>query len=261
MHKSFSGSLLSRVIGDHRFNELTDFREIRRDRSEAEAGKHLIFAHGLTNWRVANTKKQPLRSVASRSMSSNRNRIFVRILSATAEARTVLSKMEALRSSPCRRLPRHDPAYLARSRPTPAARARLYVGQSLDRSSLNILVQLRKRLAQAVELIHQMKDDIDAFVVDSEIVFQILDETRPRNVHVGEGRSGGSLLWDEPALLQPELERLHLQARTSQELLLVHDHGVLSSRGSNALPFSQFETNASSSGSGDLGKTTFSLTN
>jgi hypothetical protein len=71
MHKSFSGSLLSRVIGDHRFNELTDFREIRRDRNEDQAGKQLIFAHGLTNWRVASTKKkQPLRSVASRSMST-----------------------------------------------------------------------------------------------------------------------------------------------------------------------------------------------
>src|SRR5215467_7712288 len=81
----------------------------------------------------------------------------------------------------------------------------------LGHSSLNILVQLCKRSAQPVELIHQMKDDIDAFVVDSEIALQVLDETCPRNVHVGEGHSGGSLLWNEPALLEPELQRPHLE--------------------------------------------------
>src|SRR5260370_11319139 len=126
---------------------------------------------------------------------------------------------------------------------------------------LEILVQLLERSAQTVELIHQMKDDVDALVVDAEIGFQVPDEMCPRNVDVGEAHSGGSLLWNEPPLLEPEIQRLHLEARTGQELLLVHDHDVLSSRGLNALPLSQFETNASSSGSGGLGKTTFSLTN
>jgi hypothetical protein len=45
-------------------------------------------------------------------------------------------------------------------------------------------VQLLERSTKAVELIHEMKDDVDALIVDSEIGFQIPDETCPRNVHV-----------------------------------------------------------------------------
>ena len=122
-------------------------------------------------------------------------------------------------------------------------------------------MQLLKHPAQTVELIDEMENDVDAFVIDSEIAFQIADEMCPRNVRVGEVCASGRLLWNEPPLLEPELQRLHLETRTGQELLLVHDHDVLSSRGLNAFPLSQFETNASSSGSGGLGKTTFSLTN
>src|SRR5258708_7927644 len=126
---------------------------------------------------------------------------------------------------------------------------------------LETVVQLVEYPAQAVHLIHQMKDDVDAVVVDAEIGFQVPDEMCPRNVHVGEVRAGGGLLWNEPPLFEPEIQRLHLEARTAQELLPVHDHDVLSSRGLNAFPLSQFEMNASSSGSGGLGKTTLSLTN
>lgn len=97
-------------------------------------------------------------------------------------------------------------------------------------------MQLLERSAQAVELIHQMKDDVDTLVVDSEIGFQVPDEMCPHNVHVGEVHSGESLLWNEPSLLKPEFQRLRLEARKSQELLLVHDHDVLSSRGLNASP-------------------------
>src|SRR4051812_38722362 len=104
-----------------------------------------------------------------------------------------------------------------------------------------------------------MKDDVDALVVDTEIRFQITNETSPCNVHVRELHSGGGVIWNEPSLLKPEIECLRLDTRMSKELLLVHDHDVLSSRGLKALPLSQFETNASSSGSGVLGKTTFNL--
>src|SRR5262245_51404370 len=122
-------------------------------------------------------------------------------------------------------------------------------------------MQLREHTAQAMELIYEMKDDIDTLIIDPKIGFQILDETRTRNVKVGEVHSGGGFLWNEPLLLEPEVQRLHLEARTSQEFLLVHDPDIPSSRGLNALPLSQFETNVSSSGSGGLGKTTLSLTN
>src|SRR5271167_3532402 len=105
-----------------------------------------------------------------------------------------------------------------------------------------------------------MENDIDPLVVDPEVAFQIADQMRASNVDVGENHFGGRLIRNQPSLLQPELQRLHLETRAGQELLLVHDHDVPSSRGLNAF-LSHLETNASSSGSGPLGKTTFSLTN
>src|SRR5579871_2006660 len=108
-----------------------------------------------------------------------------------------------------------------------------------------------------------MQDHIDALIVHAEIPLQILDEVRTRNLPVGEVRSRGSLLRNEPALLEPELERLDLDARARQEFTLAHmrAHDALPSRGLNSLAFVQLDTKASSSGSGDFGKTIFSLTN
>src|SRR3974390_1659861 len=106
-----------------------------------------------------------------------------------------------------------------------------------------------------------MKDYIDALVVHPKVCLQIPDEECSRNVLVREARSGMSLLRNEPALLKPKLQRLPLKARISQKLLLVHNHDMFSSRGLNSLPLAHLETNASSSGSEDLGKTIFSLTN
>ena len=82
-------------------------------------------------------------------------------------------------------------------------------------------MQLREHMAQAMKLVDEMKNDVDAFVVDAEPGFQLLDEPRTRDVHVGEPRPDGSLLGNEPSLLEPEFQRLHLEARTSQEFLLV----------------------------------------
>src|SRR5262249_50546013 len=112
-----------------------------------------------------------------------------------------------------------------------------------------------------MELIEEMKDDVHAFIVDAEIGLQIPDQPCPCNVHVREVRSDARLIWNEPALLKPVFQRLRLEACICQKLLLVHDHDALSSRGLNVFPLSQLETNASSSGSGDLGRTTLSLTN
>src|ERR1700722_11437246 len=126
---------------------------------------------------------------------------------------------------------------------------------------LEILVQLVECATQAVELVHKMKNDVDALVVDSETSFQIRDQARPREIHIREIHSAERLIRNEPPLLKPEVQRLPLEACTGQELLLVHDHDALSSRGSNVFPVPQFATKASSSGSGVFGKTTFNLTN
>src|ERR1700684_2601237 len=98
-----------------------------------------------------------------------------------------------------------------------------------------------------MKLIDQMENDVDALIVDSEIAFQIPDQTRAGNVGIGKARFGVGLSRNEPLLFDPELQRLGLNARRGQKFLLVHDHDGLPSRGSNALPLVQFDTNASSS--------------
>src|ERR1700747_3183684 len=121
------------------------------------------------------------------------------------------------------------------------------------------LMSLSPVLHIAVELINEMENDIDTFIVDAEIALEIADQMGPGDVGIGELHLGGRLVGNEPLMLEPDLQRLHLEADTGQELLLVHDHDVPSSRGLNAF-LSHLETNSSSSGSGPLGKTTFSFT-
>ena len=62
-----------------------------------------------------------------------------------------------------------------------------------------------------MNLVHQVKDHIDTLVIDSEIGFQVLDEMRAGNVPVRIGFTRGALLRDDPLLLEPEFQRLHLQ--------------------------------------------------
>ena len=50
------------------------------------------------------------------------------------------------------------------------------------------------RATQAVELVHKMKDDVDALVVDSETNFQIPDQMRPREIHIREIHSAECLI-------------------------------------------------------------------
>ncbi|GCC46330.1 hypothetical protein chiPu_0030471, partial [Chiloscyllium punctatum] len=108
-----------------------------------------------------------------------------------------------------------------------------------------------------MQLIDQMQDDVDALVVDAEIALEVPDQMRARHIGVGEADVVSGLLRNQPLLLDPEFQGLHLETRIDEELLLVH--GAPSSRGLKPLR-SQFDTNASSAGSGPLGRTTLSLT-
>src|ERR1700679_3522912 len=83
------------------------------------------------------------------------------------------------------------------------------VVRALTRTPLDIPVQLLKRSAEAVELIDEMENDIDALVVDSEVAFQIADQMCPSHVRIGERHFGGRLIWNEPLLVKPELQRLY----------------------------------------------------
>src|SRR5262249_39560481 len=63
------------------------------------------------------------------------------------------------------------------------------------------VAQLLQRMAQALKLVDEKKDNFDALVVDAEPGFQLLDKPRTRNVRVGEPHPDGSLLWNERSLL------------------------------------------------------------
>jgi hypothetical protein len=52
-------------------------------------------------------------------------------------------------------------------------------GEALARRPLKIAVQLLKHPAQTVELIDEVENDVDTFVIDSEVGFQIPDENVP----------------------------------------------------------------------------------
>src|SRR5580704_19492322 len=110
-----------------------------------------------------------------------------------------------------------------------------------------------------MKLIDEMENNVDALIVDSEVAFQIPDQTRSSNVGIGKCRFGVGSSRNEPLLLDPEFQRPCLDARRGQKFLLAHDHDGFPSRGLNSLPLVQFDTNASSSGSGDFGKTTLSF--
>src|ERR1700730_13472643 len=104
-----------------------------------------------------------------------------------------------------------------------------------------------------------MKDDIYAFIVDPKSRLEVLNEAPAGNVDVGEVHFGGDPPGNEPLLLDPEIQGLHLDVQARQKILPVH--GAISSRGFHTLPASQFATNCSSWGSGGFGRTTFNLTN
>src|SRR5258707_4914907 len=73
--------------------------------------------------------------------------------------------------------------------------------------------------AQAVHLIDEMQDDRDAFIVDAEVLTQIANELRARDVDVGEHQLRLGLRRNEPAGRDPGFERAMLEAGAGQKLL------------------------------------------
>jgi len=78
-----------------------------------------------------------------------------------------------------------------------------------------------------MKLIDEMENNVDALVVDSEIAFQVLDQTRSSNVGIGKARFDIDLSRNEPLLLDPEFQRRCVDARRGQKFLLAHDHDRL----------------------------------
>ena len=64
------------------------------------------------------------------------------------------------------------------------ARGAVRGSSSLALSVLEVSLQVLEGRPQAVELIHEMQDHVDALVIDAEIRFQIADEAGSRDIHV-----------------------------------------------------------------------------
>ena len=70
-----------------------------------------------------------------------------------------------------------------------------------------------QRMAKAVDLIEQMKDDAHAFIVNAKVPLQVADQVRAGQVNLGKlGRRLGPLR-NQPLFLDPDLERRRPEGR------------------------------------------------
>src|SRR5215472_6776530 len=99
-----------------------------------------------------------------------------------------------------------------------------FVGRSA--AGVHFIEQALHAPAQAVHLIDEMQDDRDAFIVDAEVLAQIVNELGAREVDVGEHQLRLGLRGNEPAGRDPGFERAMLQAGADQKFLN-RDHSSL----------------------------------
>jgi hypothetical protein len=71
-----------------------------------------------------------------------------------------------------------------------------------------------------MKLIDKVKDDVDPFVIDSEVALEILNQPGTSNVSIRKANSDRCLFGNEPLLFEPEFKRLYLKARRGQKFLL-----------------------------------------
>ncbi|EXS69523.1 hypothetical protein BF95_04720 [Sphingobium sp. Ant17] len=107
---------------------------------------------------------------------------------------------------------------MARLRPAPRSqnRTRFAASRSPDIPAprrLRFRSHLCEHLAKAMQLIHEVEHDVDAFVVHAEVSLQIMYEARAGRVHVGQDDGRGSALAKEPFAIDPLLERVEFDPR------------------------------------------------
>src|SRR5262245_267022 len=72
---------------------------------------------------------------------------------------------------------------------------------------------------QAMHLIDQMQDDGDPFIIDAEVLTQITNELRARQIDVREHQLRLGLRWHEPAGFDPSLQHMVFNAGPNQKFL------------------------------------------
>jgi hypothetical protein len=77
-----------------------------------------------------------------------------------------------------------------------------------------------------VHLVEQMQDDRDPFIIDAEVLAQVADELRTRQVDVGEHGFGGGLRRNQPSGCDPGFHRLLLHPGADHEFV-DRDHSGL----------------------------------
>jgi len=74
-----------------------------------------------------------------------------------------------------------------------------------------------------MHLIQEMQDHPESLVVHAHIVFEVVDQVGPRQIHVGKGELVDSASGDQPLLFDPDRERspIHFADRLERPLLLL----------------------------------------
>src|ERR1700719_5042862 len=80
--------------------------------------------------------------------------------------------------------------------------------------------------AQTMHLVEQVQNDRDPFIVHAEIVPQIADELRTREIHVGKCDLGLPLRWNDPPCGDPALQRFMFDPSPNNKFLN-RDHSNL----------------------------------
>src|ERR1700704_583866 len=112
---------------------------------------------------------------------------------------------------------------------------------------------------QPVELVEEMQDDRNAFVVDAKVQLEIPDQPGPREIGIGELKSAAAGARYQPFLINPDVQGRGIKMRSADEFLGLHGHTPIDCRGLSATGC-HCARNFSNSGSGFCGSTSFSVT-
>jgi len=93
------------------------------------------------------------------------------------------------------------------------------IGLRLDRRQ-----KVAERAAHAVQFVDQVEDDADAFIVDANVAFEVVDQVRPCHIDFRKILSCCAGAAREPAGSNPSFQSLDFKAGTNTKLVIIHAH-------------------------------------
>ena len=83
-----------------------------------------------------------------------------------------------------------------------------------------------------MHLIQKVQDDAHSFVIDTQVLHQISDQFRTRQIRLGKRQFSGCSAGNQPFLFDPYLQGFKIELRAIKKFQLADDHGCISRRGS-----------------------------